>query len=97
MRSEGFALDMRRSRMGLNVSVPRLKSLRWTYLMDEERLNKLMTLGFRMTTDESKLTLSLSGEKTDVIAALKILLVRIAFEIFCFGEFGGESFIETSG
>lgn len=47
-----------------------------------------------MSNDDSKLVLFISGETTDLLGRLKILICRIAFEIFYFGEFEGETFLE---
>ena len=95
MKSAGFLLVIRRTRTGVKISIPNLRSLHWTNIINDENLVKFTILGFRKTEDQKKLVLPLSGDRAELIGQLKMVILKIAFEFFYFAQFENDTFIES--
>ena len=94
-KSSNFALDLRRTRIGIKISIKNIKSLRRDYLIHDENLQHFFGLGFKFNEGESTLTMILiNRNKVQLLADLQMVLSKIVFEIFYFKEFEGETFIE---
>ncbi|MBK9735499.1 MAG: hypothetical protein IPO92_11210 [Saprospiraceae bacterium] len=59
-----------------------------------KNINSFKNLGFYLSENETKLTLTLAGDKEDILNRVKIILSIIVFEIFYFKEFDNKSYIQ---
>jgi hypothetical protein len=96
-KSKRFMMVFKRHRGGLSVSIPNMRSLRGTYLMDEDNFIKFLTLGFSLAEDKRRLVLLLEEDRPKLLMQLKTIICIIVFEIFYFEEFQGEGVIEVEG
>lgn len=95
-KEKRFMMVFRRCKGGLGVSIPNLKALQYTYMMDDDKLAKFLILGFKRANDASKLDLLIrTNDGSDGLARLKVIISIIVFEMFYFAEFQGESLIEV--
>jgi len=82
------------SQRTLKVSMPYLKQHIGSYIIHDENLEKLKGLGFKLADNQSKITLTLSGNKEDITNNLNQILSKIIYEVFYVKEFENESYIQ---
>lgn len=82
------------SEKGLKVTFPYVKQHIKKRILYEERINSFKNLGFDLADNESKLTLTLTGDKEQILNKVKLIFAKIVFEIFYFKEFENESYIQ---
>jgi len=95
MQTFDLRMDIRSGKSGIQISIPHLKKIRKEGIIDERKFGELIGLGFKITSNENRLTLTLTGQKTELFDRLKVIILIVVFEIFYFREFGGDSFIEV--
>lgn len=82
------------SKKVLKVTLPYIKPHIKKWILYEDNINSFKNLGFELTDNETKLTLTLIGDKEEILKRLKIILLKIAFEIFYFKAFDNQSYIQ---
>lgn len=93
-KKDNLFLGFSYSKKKLKVTLPYVKQHTKKWIIYEDNINSFKNLGFDLTENESKLTLTLTGNKEDILNKLKLILSKIIFEIFYFKEFDNESYIE---
>ncbi len=93
-RADNLFLAFSYSGKVLKVVLPRVKQHVKKGLLFKSNINSFQGLGFRLNESETKLILALTGEKEDVLSRLKLILSKIAFEIFYCREFDNDSYIQ---
>jgi len=94
-KSSNFVLDIRNHRSGMRLQIPHLRSLRKDFIIHEENIQKFFGLGFTVDSSDTRLTLFLAKrDKEYLLTDLRIIIVKIVFEIFYFKEFDGDTHIE---
>jgi hypothetical protein len=94
-KSENLALEIKRIKGTIRVTLPYVNRLIKEYILFEERINKLMGLGFKLSGKRDKLILTLTGDKNELKEKLRTILLIIVFEVFYYKEFNGQTYIET--
>jgi len=78
----------------LKVTIPYIKQHTKKRVLYDDNINSFEKLGFNLSENDTKLTLTLTGDKEDILNKLKIILSKIVFEIFNYKEFDNESYIQ---
>jgi hypothetical protein len=95
-KADNFFFEFRYSRETLKVILPYVKQHIKKWILHDDKITSLKNLGFEFTVNETKLTLTLTGGKEDILRNLKLILAKIIFEIFYFREFDNESYIQIT-
>jgi hypothetical protein len=93
-KSDNLFLGFSYSNKVLKATLPNLKQHTKKRILFDGDINAFKSLGFSLTESETKLTLTLTGAKEDMLNRLKLILSKVVFEIFYFKEFINESYIE---
>ncbi|MES2777818.1 MAG: hypothetical protein V4722_26800 [Bacteroidota bacterium] len=93
-KADNFFIGFSYSKKMLKVSLPYVKHHTIKRLLYEDHINSFKKLGFDLSVNETKLSLTLTGSKEDILSKLKIILAKIVFEIFHYKEFENESYIQ---
>jgi hypothetical protein len=88
-------LEIKRIKGTIQVTLPYVNRLIKEYILFDERINKLMGLGFKYSNKGDKLILNLTGEKNELKEKLRTSLSIVVFEVFYPKEFRGQTYIET--
>ena len=78
----------------MKVTLPHVKKLSKKWILYDDRINSFKNLGFDLAENNTKLILTLTGDKEKILKRVKIILSKIVFEIFYFKEFDNESYIQ---
>ncbi len=78
----------------LKVTLPYVKSHTKKWKLSDDNINAFKKLGFALTENETKLTLTLTGDTEEILKRLNIILSKIIFEVFYFKEFDNVSYIQ---
>ena len=78
----------------LKVILPYVKQHIKKWILYDDKITSLKNLGFYFIENETKLILTLTGDKEDILKRIKPILAKIVFEIFYFKEFDNESYIQ---
>ena len=78
----------------LKVTLPYVKQHTKKWILHDDNINSFKNLGFDLVENDTKLILTLTGGKEDILQRLKLILSKIVFEIFYFKEFDNESYIQ---
>ncbi|HEX8357045.1 MAG TPA: hypothetical protein VF610_06530 [Segetibacter sp.] len=78
----------------LKVTLPYIKRHVKKWTLQEYDIKQICKLGFKLADNETKLSLTLTGEKEYILNKLKVILLKIFFEIFHFREFDNDSYIQ---
>lgn len=92
-KADNLFLRFSYSKKTLKVTLPNVKQHTKKCILYEDNISTLKNLGFDLVENETKLTLSLTGDKDDILYRVKIILAKIVFEIFYIKEFENESYI----
>ena len=76
------------------MTLPYVKKHTKKLILHDDNINSFKNLGFNLTENETKLNLTLTGDKENILNRLKLILSKIIFEIFYFKEFENESYIK---
>jgi hypothetical protein len=93
-KADNLFLTFSYSKKILKVTLPYVKQHTKKWILYNANINSFKNLGFNLTENETKLILTLTGDKEGIINRLKIILAKIVFEIFYFKEFDNESYIQ---
>lgn len=93
-KSDNLFLGFSYSNKVLKVTLPYVKQHTKKWALHDDNINSFKNLGFNLSEAETKLILTLTGDKEDILNRLKLILSKIVFEIFYFKEFDNESYIE---
>ncbi|QEC69775.1 hypothetical protein FRZ67_21645 [Panacibacter ginsenosidivorans] len=93
-KADNLFLGFRYSKKILKVTLPYVKQHTKKWILYDDNINSFKNLGFNLTESETKLILTLTGDKDEILNRLKLVLSKVVFEIFYFKEFDNESFIE---
>lgn len=93
-KADNLFLGFSYSKKMLKVTLPYVKQHVKKWILYDDNINSFKKLGFDLTENETKLTLTLTGDKENILNRLKIILSKIVFEIFYFKEFENESYIQ---
>ena len=89
-KADNLFLSFSYSNRALKVTLPYVKQHTKKWTLHDDNIN----LGFDLTESETKLILTLTGDKEDILNRVKLILSKVVFEIFYFKEFDNESYIE---
>ncbi len=94
LKEENLFLGFSYSNRVLKVTLPYVKQHVKKMTLDDDKIDSFKNLGFEMTATETKLILTLTGDKGGILNKLKLILVKIFFEIFYFKAFDNGCYIE---
>ncbi len=77
----------------LNIIIPDVHKHIKHFTLYEDNLVILENIGFQLSANGNRLTLSMTGDKTKIFSQVKIILCKIIFEIFNLQDFNNESYI----
>lgn len=78
----------------LKLSLPHVKQHVNKFRLQHEKIPVLKNLGFYLSANQSVFTLTLKGDKQEVLSRLNMILVKIVYEIFSLQDFRNESYIQ---
>lgn len=84
------------SKRSLVVTLPYLKRNLDKWTISEKKLNSMKGMGFEIAGNGSRLVWTISGDKDDILAAVKLMLAKLFFETFFYREFENKCFFEFS-
>ncbi|QNH63856.1 hypothetical protein [Hymenobacter sediminicola] len=90
----GFSCSMKMVRKTVLVTIPDMRRLRNDYLVEKSQVRQLLGLGFRFFDSRDKLVAFLPCFTSEDTAAIKLLLVKICFDVFYFRQFEGQAQIK---
>ncbi len=93
-KGDNLFLGFSYSKKTLKVTLPYVKQHIKKWVLYDDHINSFRNLGFDLIENETKLTLTLTGDKEDILNRLKVILSKIVFEILYFKKFGNESYIQ---
>lgn len=93
-KADNLFLKFSYSNKVLKVTLPYVKQHTKKWILYDDNINSFKNLGFSLGENETKLTLTLTGDKADIVNKLKLVLSKIVFEIFYFKEFDKESYVQ---
>ncbi len=93
-KADNLFLAFSYSKKTLKVTLPYVKQHSKKGLFYAENIGALKNLGFHLSENETKLTLSITGEKEEIISRLKRILSKIVFDIFRYKAFDEECCIQ---
>jgi hypothetical protein len=93
-KTSNFFLAFIYSSKTLKVTLPNIKQHIKKGILHDENIETFKNIGFNMAENSSKLVLVIKGEKQEILYKLRIILMKIIFEIFYFKEFENESYIQ---
>jgi hypothetical protein len=93
-KADNLFLGFSYSKKTLKVTLPYVKQHIKKWVLYDDNISSFRNLGFNLIENETKLTLTLTGDKEDILKRLKVILSKIVFEIFYFKEFDNESYIQ---
>ncbi len=93
-KEDNLFLGFSYSKKVLKVTLPYVKKHTKKLILHDDNINSFKNLGFNLTENETKLNLTLTGDKENILNRLKLILSKIIFEIFYFKEFENESYIK---
>lgn len=85
-----FSCSMKMVRKTVLVTIPDMRRLRNDYLVQKSQVRQLQGLGFRFYDNRDKLMAFLPCFTSEDAVAIKLLLVKICFDVFYFRQFGGQ-------
>ena len=93
-KSDNIYLNFSYSNKVLKVTLPHLRQLIKDWKLHDDQVNALINLGFDLPANKTKLTLKLTGDKAVILDKVKVILSKIAFEVFYFKQFDCESYVQ---
>ena len=93
-KADNLFLGFSYSKKVLKVTLPYVKQHTKKWILNDDNINSFKNLGFDLAENETKLTLTLTGDKEDILTKLKVILSKIVFEIFYFKNFDNETYIQ---
>lgn len=93
-KADNLFLGFSYSNRVLKVTLPYVKQHTKKWTLHDDNIKSFKNLGFDLTESETKLILTLTGDKEDILKQVKLILAKVVFEIFYFKEFENESYIE---
>lgn len=93
-KADNLFLAFSYSNKVLKVTLPYVKQHTKKWTLYDDNIISFKNLGFSLGESETKLTLTLNGDKAEILNRLKFVLSKIVFEIFYFKEFDNESYIQ---
>lgn len=94
MRREIFYFKFKFTRKTLQITIPFIKSLCQTWILNKQKVKALIILGFTLSKSGNRLSMSLKGDKDQLLFRFKTLFSRIMFDVFYVSEFRDQSAIE---
>jgi hypothetical protein len=94
-KGDNLALEIKRIKGTIRVTLSNVNRLIKEHILFDERIHKLMGLGFKLSDKRDKLVLTLTGDKNELKEKLRTILLIIVFEVFYYREFIGQTYIET--
>ena len=96
-QEDKFLFDFSYRGQTLKVALPYVKRHLKTEMLSDENILVLRDMGFTYNSDNSRLSLSLRGDKTTIVHAIRWRVARIVFDLFYFPTFEGKSFLGIRG
>ena len=93
-KSENIFFAFTYSNKTLKVTLPHVKQLMKKWILHDGDIKAFKNLGFILTEKESKLVLTITGSKQEIIYKAALILSKIVFEIFSFRQFKNESYLQ---
>ncbi len=93
-KAENLLLTFGYSNKTLRVTFPYIQQHLKRRIIHHKSLDLFQRLGFEITTNRSKVILTIIGDKKEIIGKLKPILAKIIFEMFYFKNFKNESYIQ---
>ena len=90
----GLVCSIKLVRKTVLVTIPNMQRLRKDYLVQKSHVRQLQGLGFRFFDNRDKLVAFLPCFTSEDAAAIKLLLVKICFDVFYFRQFEGQAQIK---
>jgi hypothetical protein len=95
-KTDNLYLRFSYSKKVLKLTLPYVKQHTKKWILNEDHINAFKNIGFELAESETKLCLTLTGDKEDILNRVQLILSKIVFEIFYFKEFANESYIQFS-
>ncbi|TDO28048.1 hypothetical protein BC659_0106 [Sediminibacterium goheungense] len=92
-QQQNLILQFSYTKNTLNITMPDIHEHLKKWVFYEDQLTILKSLGFQLSASGNRLTLSLTGDKTEILSQVKVILCKIIFEIFALIGFRNESFL----
>ena len=93
-KTDNLFLSFSYSKKVRKLTLPYGKQHTKKWILNEDHINAFKNMGFELAESETKLCLTLSGDKEDILNRVQLILSKIVFEIFYFKEFANESYIQ---
>ena len=93
-KTDNLYLSFSYSKKVLKLTLPYVKQHTKKWILNEDHINAFKNMGFELAESETKLCLTLTGDKEDILNRVQLILSKIVFEIFYFKEFANESYIQ---
>lgn len=93
-KSDNLYLSFSYTNRIFKLTLPLVKQHSKRNILYNKSINTFKLLGFELSKNETKLTLTIDGSKEIILDRLKLVLSKIVFEVFSFREFGNDSFIQ---
>jgi hypothetical protein len=93
-RQEVFYFKFTYTRKKLQITIPFIKGLCKTWILNKQNVKALIILGFTLSKSGNRLSMSLKGDNEQILFGFKTLFSRIMFDVFHVSEFRDQSFIE---
>ncbi|MFZ6002278.1 MAG: hypothetical protein ACOYW3_17325 [Bacteroidota bacterium] len=93
-KADDVVVEIRNTKNGTRLTMPKIKKLESEYLLTEEGLSKLAGLGFLLNEKGDRATIILTESKSALTEKVMRLISIIVFEVFYFKQLGNDAAIE---
>lgn len=93
-KTDKFYFSISYANKAVKVSMPGIKTLLNKRIISYYNLEKLRKIGFEYTLNETKLTLTINGNKEEILKKLNHLFAKIVFEVFQFSDFKEAAYLQ---
>jgi hypothetical protein len=94
-KTDNLLIEIRRTKIGIKLTMTNIKKLKTDYILSDERLLKLKGLGFSLNKEGNKATTIIRKSKDEMTDEIMRVVSIIVFEVFYFKELGNEATIEV--
>lgn len=93
-KTDKFYCSISYANKAVKVSMPGIKTLLNKRIISLYDLEKLRKLGFEYSLNETKLTLTINGNKEEILKKLNQLFAKMVFEVFRYNEFKEDAYLQ---
>src|SRR5690606_16715098 len=94
IKNDNFYFSISYANKAVKVSMPGIKTLLNKRVISYHNLEKLRKIGFQYTLNETKVTLTIRGNKEEILKKLNHLFAKIVFEVFQFSDFKEAAYLQ---